>query len=244
MSRIRNDVWDLTAGSSLWSIPGNPGEGIAFSSDGERLVTGNQVWDSRTGELLLELPAQTWDMSVSADAKIIMLGGRVWNAGPNGEAGVIDLPAGGLYWEGVEVASDHGVALHMTQGSGIGTAYVYELFRNDDSVWGEVRPGIENVFGDPALSPDGGRIAVQQERKANHYGPIGIYDSATGDLLQTLEGLCDTDNDTILPTPGCSPFPETPFSGLAWDMAWLPDGKSLAVSRKRRVLITFGMYVS
>ena len=70
-----------------------PGDGVAFSPDGTRIVTGSgdktaKVWDARTGTLLLELKGHTgevWSVRFSPDGTRIVTGSadrtaKVWDA--------------------------------------------------------------------------------------------------------------------------------------------------------------------
>jgi WD40 repeat protein len=84
-------VWDAATGQEFFTLQGHAGYvmSVAFSSDGNRIVTGSsdntaKVWDTATGQELLTLKGHTGDavrsVAFSPDGERIVTGSDDWTA--------------------------------------------------------------------------------------------------------------------------------------------------------------------
>ena len=219
-SGVRNDVWDISTDQLHWAIPGSADSPVVFSTDGGQVLVRNRLFSS-SGEMLIDFPAEGGDL-MSGDGHVVVMGSEVINAGPNGEVGAINLPLGGKYAAGIDLAGDTGAALQMLD-SAFGPAHLFDVTS------GEVILQIDHVMSIPSLSADGRLVALQQEVAPNWFGSIGLFEASSGDLIMTLPGLCATDNN-LGRGPDCRKFPETPFSGFAYRLLVTPDGRFLAAN--------------
>lgn len=226
-SSNRNDVWNVVLDEPYWTVP-QVGQGAAmFDPNGERVLIDNRIY-SRDGQLLIELPGEGASSPMTTDGRLILYRDGLFNAGPQGEIASIDLPMGGRYFAGVDLEGDTGVALNVL-GSWFGAAYVYDFAASEEAVWGEIRLRIPNVAGDPAISDDGRLVALQQEVEPGWFGPIGLYDTRSGELVMELPGLCSASNDTST-GPDCLAYPKVPFAGAPHHTLLAPDGSFLAAT--------------
>jgi len=193
LSRPR--LWDARTGAPLRTLPVDDSQGAAFSSDGRALVTANgaadatQVWDARTGRLLLTLaPRPT---SFVNSAAFSPDGRAVVAAYNDGTARVWDARTG----QGVAVLRGHTKPVHDAAFSPDGRRVVTVGYDGTARVW-DARTGAPLVvlrLGTPwdsfsaAFSPDG-RAVVTTDATGD---TARVWDARTGASLLTLGGPDD-----------------------------------------------------
>jgi len=228
-------VWNLSTGQPgepVVSLP-LPEEGAWLSPDGEVLAAVERgaaisLRDAETGgefDRLFTGMGSVFLPSFSADGSRLLIT-------ENGvRAAVFDLDAP------AEVAAVNlcpELFLHMPVDVAGGTTVVNANcipslsteFLIDSETY-ELRTAIEHVGGERiALSSDGRLLAAQQGRLPQIVGPIDLHDTFTGDAVSTLDGMCEQERGS---GPDCAPFPEAPFPGWPFDLAFSPDGTWLAM---------------
>jgi WD40 repeat protein/serine/threonine protein kinase len=183
-------VWDLTTGLETLALKGHTSEvrGIAFSTDGTRIVTGSydktvRVWDAKSGKEIIKIDGHTdWITSVafSPDGKWILSGShdktiKIWDA----KTGQPTLTLRG-----------HTGAISSVAFSNDGKKILSGSFDNTVKVW-EVDTGKEittldghsDWISSVAFSPDGKWIA-----SGSHDKTIIIWAAEAGLQLRTLKG--------------------------------------------------------
>jgi WD40 repeat protein len=115
----------------------------------------------------------------------------------------------------------------------------------------EIRAAVGEQSGiRSALSPDGQMVASQKGQSDTWegdavtlgedftvspgnevwlIGPIVVRDTSNGEVVQTLDGLCEWVENTTGTWPGCAVFPDTPFPDWPWDLVFSEDGSMLAM---------------
>lgn len=214
--KIRNAV----NGKVLLSLAGHRDRApdVAFTPNGGNIITASldgtaKVWDASKGTELLTLQ----DGKELNSVAVCPDGCRIVTSGENRTAEFWDAESG----KEIFVLKGHedfvfSAALspdgrQLITGSGDGTAKIWETQETEPLMLGRTNGPVgerEAAFGWAAFSPDGRRVAGGALG-----GNVGIYDSATGKLLQTLPG------------------------NGAWinSLAFSPDGRLVAVAAADRV---------
>jgi dipeptidyl aminopeptidase/acylaminoacyl peptidase len=165
-----------------------------FSADGTRLVTnidnsrpGPTVWDTRTGDILLELKGigQVRSVAFSPDGTRLVTGSlaspaiaKVWDA-RTGKI-LLELKGHGGWVNGVAFSPD---GTRIVTGSDDATARVWDA-RTGKSLREFMVPATGFQLWDVTFSPDGARIAT-----GSVAGTASVWDARTGTHLLYLKGL-------------------------------------------------------
>ncbi|MEM7309066.1 MAG: WD40 repeat domain-containing protein [Planctomycetota bacterium] len=203
------EIWSYPELEALHTLPRHSGpvSSIAWSPDGERVLTGGydrtaRVWDAATGEQLRELSANAgFVFGVAYGRDLLAAGGqdgrvRVWD-----DAGVQ------LFELLNHKAAATALALSPDGGT-LASAGADGVLQLVNPLTGEARhtiPGLKGLQFVLAWSPSGDRVAVGA-------ADVSIYDAQNGELLQTI------------------PRGRAPLTALAWS----PDGATLALGRADR----------
>jgi WD40 repeat protein/serine/threonine protein kinase len=203
-------VVDLESGKEDYRIdlPGEDGEGLAYSPDGKRLASGHRIFDAATGNKVLELHGQagtTRAVAFSPDGKRVMTGN-----GDFGEEGSLEWRGDIRVWDAAtgrellalqDLGYVEAVAFHP-DGRWIGAAFAKGgafRVRMWDSRTGQA--GLLDVAGhDLAFSPDGRMLATSMN------DAITLWDTATRDAVNSFS----------------SPQEHV------WALAFSPDGRRVA----------------
>ena len=231
---------DVTAGATFegfLSFSANA-EQANLSADGSRVaatVEGVQMWDARTGDVLgpfLTGLGSNHMLSFSTDSSRVLVGESF-----GGSAVVLDLAAPREIASQklcseftqltgtVHVENDTTVVDASCDGNGsLSTRFVI------DSNSHTVRTSIPHQgAARSALSPDGRLVAVQLGELAATVGEIVLRDTANGDVVSTMDGLCEWEDGGEW-GPDCVAFPGTPFPDWPWSFAFSPGGSLLAMA--------------
>jgi WD40 repeat protein/transcriptional regulator with XRE-family HTH domain len=189
---------------------------VAYSPDGRRIATAGgdrtvRIWDTETGDELLALshPAAVGQVLFSPDGAHVISGAadgrvRLWELASRRELLTItvaqDLPLTPDPRIVFSAWSPDG-SLLATVALGEGELRFWdpetgaELFTIRDPDWLEVAPAVDLVPRSIAFSPDGMQVAINLNSNGARLGRIEIWDVATRQKVQTLQGRFD------LPTP-------------------------------------------
>jgi DNA-binding SARP family transcriptional activator/WD40 repeat protein len=214
-SRVRNDVWNIDTDTKEWGFFRAETSSAVFTPDGSKLAVGNELFDAMSGELLIAVPDQGWDTSMSADGSRLFTSTGVWDLGPRGEVGTIDLPIGGFYGLFTDIAGGYGAALDLSENK----AYAFEVES------GEVFHSADGATFDAAISPDG-RLLAYQEVVGTTYGQVVVVDLQSQQEQARLTDFCLVESDTAW-GPDCRFYPEVPFPGFPDDLEFTADGRHL-----------------
>jgi len=78
-----------------------------------------------------------------------------------------------------------------------------------------------------ALTADGDVFADQTVTPSGLVGGIELHDTKTGEVIRTLEGICESNG---MSGNGCAEFPNPPFPDESTDLDFSPDGSMLAMA--------------
>ena len=218
-SRVRNDVWNTNTDTKEWGFFRAETSLAVFTPDGSKLAVGNELFDATSGEVLVTVPDQGWDTSMSSDGSRLFTSNGVWDVGPTGEVGAVDLPIGGLYGLWADTAGGYGAALHLTGDFSEDTAYAFDVES------GEVLHSVVGAAGDAAISADGNLLAYQEVVGTN-LSHVVVVDLESQQEKARLTDFCVVDFDTVS-GPDCRSYPETPFVGFPDDLEFTSDGRHL-----------------
>ncbi len=187
-------VWDAITGKELLTLTGHTYyiESVAFSPDGKRLATSGmpgdgtiKIWDSNSGQLLMNLVHDLGARSIAFDST----GTRLVAGGTDGKAKVWDTSSGkilmslaghnGGIWR--VALSPHGT--HLATASDDTTVKIWDISPAGNREWMNLPGQSGNAYMDVTYSPDGARIAAASTDKT-----AKIWDAQTGKLLLTLTG--------------------------------------------------------
>jgi WD40 repeat protein/serine/threonine protein kinase/tetratricopeptide (TPR) repeat protein len=199
-------VWDARTGAELLQLKGHAGMvmSVAFSPDGERIITGSldgtaKVWDARTGTPRLGLEGSkspTASASFSPDGAWMVTGGGDRRGGAAGEATVWDARTGmarftlkglkgsvncvAVSKDGTRVVTGGGADREDQQPSGEAT--LWDARTGAPLV--ELK-GLKEPVNSVAFSPDGTRIltAGALDEKGTE---LKVWDATTGAVLLDL----------------------------------------------------------
>ena len=244
------ELWDTTSGQLLWSFQETFSR--AFFSPDETVVYGTSfdgatyILDAVTGAELIKLVGQTGrqvDVSMSAD------GARLATFSADGTARVWDIGSA-MRSEGASYVLHDRPLHHQSQSADYGGGLI--------AVWGwDFEPlGWETTVideatgetlrtiagGAPSIAPDGSLLAVwpildevlvedETEGSTTGYrrlGAIQIVDPRTGNLLVTVEDMCDQLFDgagDLRAAPECS----GEVAGFVWDVELSHDATLVAM---------------
>jgi WD40 repeat protein len=94
------------------------------------------------------------------------------------------------------------------------------------------QPRLADVWEGEAVTivdDSGEKVTVNPGDEVNYIGPIVLRDTSDGEVVQTLDGLCEWVENHTGTWPGCAVFPETPFPDWPWDLVFAEDGSMLAM---------------
>ena len=184
-------VWDAVTGEVLRTLSGHTVDvwSVAIAPDGSRLVTTGAdaraiVWDTRTGEQLLDLGIDegTFGASFSPDGERLVVGSI------GGQVRILDTRSG------EELESLRGgpfcEPMFSPDGARVAAAACSQETGADGAVWNSTtgRRTLPLAFRDPhgvygvVFSPDGTRLAIRDG------GLVHVIDSVTREELVTLAG--------------------------------------------------------
>jgi WD40 repeat protein/serine/threonine protein kinase len=183
---------------------------VAFSPDGERIVTGGgdqnrpfeaKVWDARTGTHLFDLKGlpprlqgvnnPVVRVAFSADGK------RIVTAGGDTTARVYDATTGALQLELKEPAGDVSDAAFSPDGTRIATATVGLLKLWDARTGKALLDWRASATKRLAFSPDGTRILT-----GGHDQAVRVWDARTGKVLLEAKGMMFYDSTVVFSPDG------------------------------------------
>ena len=235
-------IWDLSAGQPSEPLVVFPrSEGIFLSPDGgvvgipeegavislRDAATGEEVDRLLTGFGSVYLPSYGAEGSLLLVSEVFGDNAVVFDLAAPVEIASVTLCPGRFFAREtpVDVAGDAAVVNAHCIPSGLGTHFVL----GSDSY--HPKASVENVAGERgALSQDGRLLATQSGRPDSFAGPIEIHDTSTGEVVVTLEGLCEHDAEEWGRGPDCVEFPSTPFPDWANDLVFSSDGSLLAMA--------------
>ncbi|MBP1693769.1 MAG: hypothetical protein H6Q37_1652, partial [Chloroflexi bacterium] len=186
-------MWDPASGKELFSVqtfteivPTTSNLSIDFSPDSARFATAGgmqpKVWDARTGNLLLTLPAQDGDVysiAFSPDGKHLVIGGQggfasVWDAASGQK--ITDLTGHAGSVNAILFSRD---GKQVISGSVDGTVKIWDAASGQEQLTLTRQP--TQITG-LSLSPDGRRLAV-----SSFDGAVRVYLLNVNDLVQLAE---------------------------------------------------------
>jgi WD40 repeat protein len=184
-------VWDAATGAEVMTLRGRHTDiilSIAFSPDGERIVSGSfdetvKVWDAATGAEIMTLHGHRLavaDVAFSPDGKRIASGSndgtiKVWDVSTGTELMTL-VGHENEVWS-VAFSPD---GMHIISGSRDKTVKVWDAAIRAEAV---TLSGHRGGFFSIAFSPDGKRLV-----SGSNDNMIKVWDSATGAELMTLRG--------------------------------------------------------
>jgi WD40 repeat protein/serine/threonine protein kinase len=200
--------WGLCRGEQRLTLPthSQPVTALAMSIDGKRVATGSvgnpvQIWDTATGKPVTTLPEQNVvSLAFAPDGQMLAVGGQ-------DQVVVWDVATKRVVFRREEALARFRVAFSR-QGPllALGLHGGQRAFGKDGGsteLWdcrtGELKRRFPMAGGFVALSPRGDQLATGNTNQA-----IIIWDLSTGKMIQTVKA-----------------------GGVA-DMAWSPDGQTLA----------------
>jgi WD40 repeat protein/tRNA A-37 threonylcarbamoyl transferase component Bud32 len=206
-------VWDAAKGQELLSLRGQGGviASVAFSPDGTRLVTagggGVKVWGVTAGALNIKgHTCMVGSVAFSPDGTRLVSGShrdgivKVWDAATGQEALSIESRTN-KEWRVAFSPDGQRIAGGSIDATGriAGEVKVWDsrTGREALALRGSHSGGVSSV----AFSPDGSRLASGSDDKT-----VKVWDTATGQLVHTLEGHHDA----------------------VWSVTFSPDGSRLA----------------
>ena len=233
-------TWDVSSGQALQLITNDhPAKAPWLSPDGtvvaEQTDSWVSLWDTRTGNevdrLLTGLGAEG-QMSFSIDGSRIAIPDAfgatavVFDLEAPDEVASVNICDGATsFREGngrMEVAGDVVSVRVMCPDQEWDTQY------HVDPVTYEVEGLIPPTHGfRGAFSSDGQIFAAQEAVAPGFFGAVELYDSSTGEVMTTLDGICVSNGYS---GNGCAEFPNTPFPDWPWDLDFSPDGSLLAMA--------------
>jgi WD40 repeat protein len=199
-------LWELETGRKIHTLRGHMAtiHSIAFSSDGNRLASGSsdksvQLWDTRTGELILTLsqpdqaisgqrnrgiPGMVFAVSFSPDGTLLASGGGD-GVGEYGEVVLWDLPSGKLrhrllgpgekqVWA-VAFSPDQKL---LVSGQTEGTIKLFDVSTGAIARQWNAKAQLRSL----AISPDGSVLATGLRKD------VKLWKLETGELQDTLSG--------------------------------------------------------
>jgi len=184
-------VWDAATGAEVMTLRGRHTDiilSIAFSPDGERIVSGSfdetvKVWDAATGAEIMTLRGHKLavaDVAFSTDGRQIVSGSndgtiKVWDVSTGTE--LMTLLGHENEVRSVAFSPD---GMHIISGSRDKTIKMWDATIRAGAV---TLSGHRGGFFSIAFSPDGKRLV-----SGSNDNMIKVWDSATGAELMTLRG--------------------------------------------------------
>jgi WD40 repeat protein len=179
-------LWDAKTGAKLRTLSGHTTDidELAFSPDSSRLVTNSHdgqmiVWDTRTGERVLTMPAGTGlGANFSPDGRRLVVGG---SAPSHVTAEVVDARTGEVL-KTLVTADNVGLPVYSPDGTLIAVPRYDDVSFFDAETGREVRTfPVDGSFA-VLYSPDGTKILAQLGSGA------AVLDALTGDVLFRIPG--------------------------------------------------------
>jgi WD40 repeat protein/predicted Ser/Thr protein kinase len=184
-------VWDAATGAEVMTLRGRHTDdilSIAFSPDGERIISGSfdetvKVWDAATGAEIMTLRGHKLavaDVAFSPDGRRIVSGSndgtiKVWDVSTGTE--LMTLVGHENEVRSVAFSPD---GMHIISGSRDKTIKVWDAVIRAEAV---TLSGHRGAVSSIAFSPDGKRLV-----SGSNDNMIKVWDSATGAELMTLRG--------------------------------------------------------
>jgi len=227
-------VLDVATGKVRARLPSGAGEnyGITFGRTGSRVYLSGRdstlrIVDAATGELVASVPAVGGGRASASDDGRVLVTDFATNVatlvrpGIRGELGTIATCSG--FTPGFQLTSVGGAAALSVICGDHSPTYLIDLLKGTATP----APGDDEGQG-IALSPDGTWLA-RQTRTGIITHPIEIDDARTGRMVRQLDGLCSFDETLadFAASPGCRPFPATPFPMWNGNLVFSPDGGML-----------------
>jgi WD40 repeat protein len=217
----------------LFTLYGNTAQvlRVAFSPDGERIITGAgrakepsevNVWDARTGTAVLELNGLPKPQNEDWESQVFSVGGtRIATAGRDNTARVWDARTGKLLWELKHTGRVNRVAL-SPDGSRIASNSLDGMVRVWDAQTGELQWEFQGSGAIRTFSPDGKRILIESSKNT-----AKLCDAKTGKPLLEFTGYDDN--------RGVDFGPKGIIIGGGF--AFSPDGKRIVTGGDRRTKV-------
>ena len=217
-------LWDVNTGQLKNTLEHTDRvEAVAFSPDGNTLASagwGNavQLWNAETGQFKISLDHSKYVVSVAfaPDGKTITDGYRLWDANTGQEKATLD------HSRGVTSVAFSPNGTTIAGASSNGTVQLWDANTGQSQAILEAHgDGVYSV----AFAPDGKTLASGTRDSQDNFvevirppatlqGMIQLWDVATGQLKNTLEG----------------------HEGSVSSVAFAPDGKTLACGRNNDII--------
>jgi len=236
------EVRDIATGEVVGSYDGHAGESwnAEFGADDIVYSTGRdgslRAWSGRgAGELAVLPGVGSGSVTPLANRQALVANpesrtASVVDTNPRGEIGVTETCAGFAAAFSLHVVAEVAALEVVCDGDADPSTILADL---STMAVGHTVHGQEGQT--LAVSPDGNRFARQEGADPLVNG-LTVRDTATGDVLVELEGLCSWDWDLFaagtrrVETGDCEPFPATPFPMYLWQVRWAPDGNLIAAA--------------